>query len=115
MKTVMISELWHGSNAIKSKVIECWSNYCTDKNIDRSFKQYCNTSEGKANIKLYSQRYIDKAKEDMDITFVDAYVKEDELYIIVETEVNNVAWLLSYKCNTSLGFMDVTYRLDCVS
>ena len=115
MNRVLISELWHGSNAIKSKAVECWGKYCTNKNVDRSFKQYCNTSEGKANIKLYSERYINKAKEDMNIKFVDAYVKDDELYIVLDTDVSNVALLLSYKCNTSLGFMDVSYKLDYVS
>lgn len=111
MKKLLLSELWIGSNAIKSKVLDVWNS----KDDNKTFKQYCNTKEGKQLINDMSMKYIDKAKDQLNVTFIRAYVKGDELFIEIESDEHNIIALLSYKCNTSLGFMDATYKLDYVS
>lgn len=111
MTRLLMSELWIGSNEIKSKVVTEWNN----KDTTKTFKQYCNTKEGKQLINDITMRYIDKAKDQLSVQFIQSYVKGDELLIEIESDVYNIISLLSYKCGTSLGFMDATYKLDYVS
>lgn len=110
MTRLLISELWIGSNEIKSKVMDEYYS----KDTTKTFKQYCNTKEGKQLINDMSKRYINKAKDEMNVQFIQAYVKGDELLIEIESNEYNIIALLSYKCGTSLGFMDATYKMEYV-
>lgn len=111
MKSILMNEQWNASNAIRSKVY----NEFQISDTNKSFKQYCNTKEAKQLIIDYTNKYIKKAKDNIEVSFINAYVKGEKLYVLIESDDKNIINQLSYKCNTSLWFIDCSYELEATT
>lgn len=104
MKERTLVTLFHGSNAIRQMMNKEY--YKIDDN--KTFKQFMRLKSSKELLKGYAKRYIEKASNNngLSVVFIDAFVKSDDLIIIVNSDSKHIASELSYQCGTSLDFME---------
>lgn len=104
MKERTLVTLFHGSNEIRQMMNKEYHSIDDNK----TFKQFMRLKSSKDLLKEYAKRYIEKAANDngLSVEFIDAFVKQDDLIVIVNSDSKHIASELSYQFGTSIDFME---------
>lgn len=95
---------WNSWNPVHAK---CMEAYRKDSNYNGTFKQFMRLKTSKGIMKENLEKYLNYCKDQgIGFEYIACGLKDEKIYIELESDNKRIASHLSYQANTSMNFMD---------